>query len=737
MLSEGTYQLTIILPTIRASLKNLPIGDSFFISTSEKQSVASANRKGDGFMGRRPDIMFNIEKQFLNLCVQIAGNELHLNLLVRDIRNVHRYYHLRSVEIPVQFSDERVVYKFVETLLLLRNLIITNLSLLYHGQASEYETKKDNSIISNSNNDNDNNRTAISLCKGPRIPFFYNLFFSNSIKRFVMNIQQREVYFKKTDPSQWSLISFLRWRSQFSDFSSASIEHSAWKKLLEDISNNVRDSASQRAKKLALSFKNDKKSKVIQEFWKEHKLGSITKETQLQMAVSDLKYVVKKSEEATIHSDLIGKRRYRILENGIKEPSPEIYESSESPTINDELNETADEKDEDSSSDNDDSECTSDIEDQNPPPLLPQLDDFHKFFAKMNKDQKWVLKSGKYVEDTIFEYCKKLSIETYLHSWIIDLDDQEAERLFTTEEWDEIKNEAHKLPKVDKTFAESMMRFSEVKTTSEFRKVLKTTSFLDENEPYSREKYYDVEWAEIVMKKFLIYYEDPNEPLKKLHLESWYDINVWSHIIDHGLSNINGMEIVRKESSSEAVSTRKNRKRAGTRHKKVSRKKVGYKMDGIFRTYTNDVEYGVTEVGKKFDSTKLLKDGFKIGKAMHDIFVSLCKLVHFEEKKIRQLRIAGMLHLGLKSQVLQLSSPKGYVVILKRDKLLEVPVTVDNIKNLIMVLASVWKVKKMIMDCMEIVNTSIQDSTDFLQEIIGTETPPPEIDIPWSLDSIV
>ncbi|CAG8608630.1 11834_t:CDS:2, partial [Diversispora eburnea] len=51
-LSEGTYQLTIILPAIRASLKNLPIGDSFFISTSEKQSVASANRKGDGFMGR-------------------------------------------------------------------------------------------------------------------------------------------------------------------------------------------------------------------------------------------------------------------------------------------------------------------------------------------------------------------------------------------------------------------------------------------------------------------------------------------------------------------------------------------------------------------------------------------------------------------------------------------------------------------------------------------------------------
>ncbi|CAG8555346.1 683_t:CDS:1 [Diversispora eburnea] len=50
-LNKGTYQLIIILPTIWTLLKNLPIGDSFFISTSKKQNVASANRKGNGFMG--------------------------------------------------------------------------------------------------------------------------------------------------------------------------------------------------------------------------------------------------------------------------------------------------------------------------------------------------------------------------------------------------------------------------------------------------------------------------------------------------------------------------------------------------------------------------------------------------------------------------------------------------------------------------------------------------------------
>jgi hypothetical protein len=40
-------------------------------------------------------------------------------------------------------------------------------------------------------------------------------------------------------------------------------------------------------------------------------------------------------------------------------------------------------------------------------------------------------------------------------------------------------------------------------------------------------------------------YEDPNGTLHKSHLESWYDINVWSLIIDHGLRNLIGIETAR------------------------------------------------------------------------------------------------------------------------------------------------------------------------------------------------
>ncbi|CAG8653501.1 11564_t:CDS:2, partial [Paraglomus brasilianum] len=68
-------------------------------------------------------------------------------------------------------------------------------------------------------------------------------------------------------------------------------------------------------------------------------------------------------------------------------------------------------------------------EDQNPPPLLTlsQLKYFDESYTKIKKTQKWILSTGTCAEDAIFEHCNKLSSESLLHSWIVDLDDQEIE----------------------------------------------------------------------------------------------------------------------------------------------------------------------------------------------------------------------------------------------------------------------------------------------------------------------
>ncbi|CAG8779487.1 13432_t:CDS:2, partial [Acaulospora colombiana] len=55
-LNEGTYVSNVVVPFIRAALKNLPFGgESSFISTKD--------RRGIGKTGRRPDIMFEVHRE--------------------------------------------------------------------------------------------------------------------------------------------------------------------------------------------------------------------------------------------------------------------------------------------------------------------------------------------------------------------------------------------------------------------------------------------------------------------------------------------------------------------------------------------------------------------------------------------------------------------------------------------------------------------------------------------------
>ena len=90
--------------------------------------------------------VLKLEKdQFEIVRMQLARNMLYLNVLIRDKANVHKYFHLQSAEIPVRLSDVDVVTKFVETLLLLRNILITNLSLLYHASIFISERQKEDS----------------------------------------------------------------------------------------------------------------------------------------------------------------------------------------------------------------------------------------------------------------------------------------------------------------------------------------------------------------------------------------------------------------------------------------------------------------------------------------------------------------------------------------------------------------------------------------------------------------
>ncbi|CAB5354728.1 unnamed protein product [Rhizophagus irregularis] len=194
VLNEGTYLTNLIVPAIRASLKISHMENSPILAHKyERQSITSADRRKRS--GRRPDIIFVMmdrgkkyelmytecsrlfcteqkikddavkiwretndgmywvykgrrpeKDEFGVIGLQVAGSTLRLTVLIRDGANVDRYYHLHESRVPVQKSEPAVVAKFIETLLILRNILIVNMSLLPHGSTLKSDRQKENSM---------------------------------------------------------------------------------------------------------------------------------------------------------------------------------------------------------------------------------------------------------------------------------------------------------------------------------------------------------------------------------------------------------------------------------------------------------------------------------------------------------------------------------------------------------------------------------------------------------------
>ena len=92
------------------------------------------------YKGQRPE-----KDEFGVIGLQVAGSMLRLTVLIKDEANVDRYYHLHESKVPVQKSEPAVVAEFIETLLILRNILIVNMSLLPYGSTPKSDRQKEDS----------------------------------------------------------------------------------------------------------------------------------------------------------------------------------------------------------------------------------------------------------------------------------------------------------------------------------------------------------------------------------------------------------------------------------------------------------------------------------------------------------------------------------------------------------------------------------------------------------------
>lgn len=179
--SEGTYISDVLLPLLRSSLSDLLHGN-ICLSTAERQSIASKARRSAGVigerMGKKPDIMGMMKReekvleliyvessriictnskkkndkiklwrealdgmsfiealcrplgnQFGIVGIQIAGTTIQLNVLMKDLGGIPRYFHLEHAEIPLSPHTSHTK-SLIRLLLTLRNVVIVNKSLL-------------------------------------------------------------------------------------------------------------------------------------------------------------------------------------------------------------------------------------------------------------------------------------------------------------------------------------------------------------------------------------------------------------------------------------------------------------------------------------------------------------------------------------------------------------------------------------------------------------------------------
>ncbi|RGB30757.1 hypothetical protein C1646_764959 [Rhizophagus diaphanus] len=152
--SEGTYVTDVIIPLLHAILKDLIVGNVNLFSTAEKQNklfelmfvecsrlICSNDKKEKNkiklWREMNDGINYIYKKNRLDkdefeiLGIQIAGNKMHFNIIIRDTSEVNRLYHLYSTEIPVQQTSDKVhLLEFINVLLHIRNILTINISLL-------------------------------------------------------------------------------------------------------------------------------------------------------------------------------------------------------------------------------------------------------------------------------------------------------------------------------------------------------------------------------------------------------------------------------------------------------------------------------------------------------------------------------------------------------------------------------------------------------------------------------
>ncbi|RGB21728.1 hypothetical protein C1646_731896 [Rhizophagus diaphanus] len=365
---------------------------------------------------------------------------------------------------------------------------------------------------------------------------------------------------------------------------------------------------------------------------------------------------------------------------------------------------------------------------------------FHEAYKSIPDSSKMRLSTGKIVEDVLFDFCRNMDYEHHAHSYIIDCDDAEIKSLFTETEWKELIEDRLGLPVNPAHIAKELSKYAK-KTLRELRQIV-MTPYLQDYVEYDAQQHYDLEWIQTSVRTLTNLYENTDHPLARSHYEDWFTVALFGSCIDFCMRDMRlGTDIKRTDAPSLASANRKNRAKLTN-----ERKFTGRKIDGIIYIIDRLLEIGAIEAARCFmgvSDRKYLVEEFKMPKTLRDMLADMIRDVNYEEKKVNELQVFGILHLGLRVQATRLWRAGGSITVFYKEPqvyYINNKFSVEGVKNFLKFLAMIHRHKIIMMNNLNIIrgiqeNNANPESEEnsFLDELTGvvhssqSPTPPPLI----------
>lgn len=215
-------------------------------------------------------------------------------------------------------------------------------------------------------------------------------------------------------------------------------------------------------------------------------------------------------------------------------------------------------------------------------------------FKKLDPTKKWILSTGKCVDDDLYMFDSQFNYDHPSKSLIMDPEDNNYTILdvFTQAELQEIRTYNEKqLPLMTSELKEHLMAYSK-NNAQDIRRALRIHNTFDDDDDS------DKDWINHTIYSILRQYEAGN--MEKDHLEAWYQSQIWS-MVENAFDTLEGIDAVTGESVSHASRKRKNANRHISSLNIMDNTQFGHRLDMIFRkctpSHSEALESGGSEAG--------------------------------------------------------------------------------------------------------------------------------------------